>query len=152
MVLWFNRLMRTPMGYPLPVCGPLWATHGLLRAHPKGNALIKKICAHPLAPERSQHCEPVHRGAWGEVKGPDVHPAPKKAAYHAFCATCTEPTTRNLPQVLPRGSQRESGGTRSFRASHQPRHTTRGISADSSSKRCPPPRLYHCSLPTSPLE
>ena len=109
---WFNRLMWTPMGYPLPVCGPLWATHGLLRAHPKGNALIKKICAHPLAPERSQHCEPVHRGAWGEVKGPDVHPAPKKATYHAFCATHTEHTTRNLPQVLPRGSQRESGGAR----------------------------------------
>ena len=102
------------MGYPLPVCGPLWATHkpGLVRAHPKGNALIKKICAHPLAPERSQHCEPVHRGAWGEVKGPDVHPAPKKATHHAFCATCTEHTTRNLPQVLPRGSQRESGGAR----------------------------------------
>ena len=108
----FIRLMWTPMGYPLPVCGPLWATHkpGLVRAHPKGNALIKKICAHPLAPERSQHCEPVHRGAWGEVKGPDVHPAPKKATHHAFCATCTEHTTRNLPQVLPRGSQRESGG------------------------------------------
>ena len=104
--------MWTPMGYPLPVCGPLWATHGLVCAHPKGNALIKKICAHPLAPERSQHCEPVHRGAWGEVKGPDVHPAPKKATYHAFCATCTEHTTRNLPQVLPRGSQSESGGAR----------------------------------------